>query len=329
MAVVWLDEATPEQRADETVVLEAIRHYGEQLQYASDELRRNRAVVLAAVAQDGESLLFADEELRGDREIVLRAVENRWTALRFVAQPMKASMEVLQLAMSQNGHALQYAPSEVRADRFAVLMAVQQHPRALEYAAAPLRADRQLLVEADVRTPGTVQSLVCDRWCLPYPYGSSCRRVAESDYFWAPVCKAILAAANIVPSPDHYWPRCAKQIVELIALEADVLRDLSGPLVAARQRLAAAKCFTHAGSWIVEDGIAAQLRDDCTAFIGFEALDRPQPRPLPRLHVARRSFEQASHNGPLPQSHEAWMEKGLETRPELVALLEQGSRDVT
>ena len=45
-------------------IWEAVRHYGNALEYASEELRGDRGIALEAFRQDGNALEYASEELQ-------------------------------------------------------------------------------------------------------------------------------------------------------------------------------------------------------------------------------------------------------------------------
>jgi hypothetical protein len=63
-------------RDDENLVLEAVRHHGNVLQYAAERLRSDRRTVLAAVASRSSSLEFAGPGMLADKEIVLAAIRS-------------------------------------------------------------------------------------------------------------------------------------------------------------------------------------------------------------------------------------------------------------
>ena len=79
--------------ADRDIVLDAVRHHGSHLQYASTKLRADREVVLTAVMQAGSALKYASAELRADLEVVLLAMEHSWPTLCVPAE-LQADPEV-------------------------------------------------------------------------------------------------------------------------------------------------------------------------------------------------------------------------------------------
>ena len=63
---------------DKVVVLEAVKQYGEALQYADDSLKKDREVVLEAVKADGAALIYADASFKYDKEVFVEALKNNY-----------------------------------------------------------------------------------------------------------------------------------------------------------------------------------------------------------------------------------------------------------
>ena len=93
--------------ADRDIVLDAVRHHGCHLQYASSELRADREVVLTAVMQAGSALKYASAELRADLEVVLTAMEHSWPTLCVPAE-LQADPEV-----AEQVRLMQYSRREI------------------------------------------------------------------------------------------------------------------------------------------------------------------------------------------------------------------------
>ena len=93
--------------ADRDIVLDAVRHHGCHLQYASAELRADREVVLTAVMQAGSALKYASAELRADLEVVLTAMEHSWPTLCVPAE-LQADPEV-----AEQVRLMQYSRREI------------------------------------------------------------------------------------------------------------------------------------------------------------------------------------------------------------------------
>ena len=92
--------------ADRDIVLDAVRHHGSHLQYASTKLRADREVVLTAVMQAGSALKYASAELRADLEVVLLAMEHSWPTLcvpaELQADPVVADLRLLRVWYSRS-----------------------------------------------------------------------------------------------------------------------------------------------------------------------------------------------------------------------------------
>jgi len=184
----FMTKISEELKADEEVVMAAVKNDGGALEHASDELKADREVVLAAVKNWGEALKNASDELKADREVVLVAVNNGGGALQYAADELKADKEVMMAAVQSEPRTLQFASDELKADtdiinaiipddiegiydehginrrhfggffefvsdefksnRDLVLSIVKKDGRALEFASEELRKDREVVIEA-------------------------------------------------------------------------------------------------------------------------------------------------------------------------------------
>ena len=126
----------------------AVQQDGKALKYASPELKADPSIVLPAVQQDGMALQFAHKKLKHKRFVILQAVQQSGMALKFAYKKHRASAGIVLPAVQQNGWALQYASPELKADPSIVLPAVQQHGRALQYASPELKADPIIVLPA-------------------------------------------------------------------------------------------------------------------------------------------------------------------------------------
>ena len=105
---------------DDQVMLEAVSRLGSTLWFAGD-LRANEHIVLTAVRQDGHALRFAAEHLKNHRSIVCAAVQQNGTSLWFASDSMKRNREVVIAAVQQNWRALKFAPPDLLRDQGVVL----------------------------------------------------------------------------------------------------------------------------------------------------------------------------------------------------------------
>jgi len=144
-ALRWADAAL---RADEEVVLAAVRQSGRALRFASDALRADRGVVRAAVGQNPFALRHADGSLTADRGFMLELVRAR------------------------GEETLQFASGKLKADKELVLAAVAQNPWALQHASPALLADPQVVAAAVAAEGDTLQCvlLVCSLASSPQPH---------------------------------------------------------------------------------------------------------------------------------------------------------------
>ena len=138
---------------DIQVVINAIKKYGFELEYASEKFRDNKEVVLAAVSTNGYSLRFASENLRDNKEVVLAAVLTHGSSLRFASDELRDNKEVVLAAVSTDGSSLRDASDELRNNKEVVLAAVSTDGSSLRHASDELR-DNKVVVIAAVKNFG-------------------------------------------------------------------------------------------------------------------------------------------------------------------------------
>mmetsp|Transcript_87904 Transcript_87904/g.250651 ORF Transcript_87904/g.250651 Transcript_87904/m.250651 type:complete len:591 (+) Transcript_87904:985-2757(+) len=88
--------ASARLRADQRIVLHAVKDNGTALEFAADELRDDPKIVTEAVKQNGRALEFASARLRADQRIVLCAVKDDGTALEFAAVELRDDQDIVQ-----------------------------------------------------------------------------------------------------------------------------------------------------------------------------------------------------------------------------------------
>ena len=120
---------------DRQFALEAVRHDGSNLYYASEDLKIDREVVLVAVSSQNsaEALWAANDNFKNDREIVAVAVSIDGLALEHASQDLKNDREIVLLAVSNRGIALEYANKDLKNDLEILLSAVDNEEEALAY----------------------------------------------------------------------------------------------------------------------------------------------------------------------------------------------------
>jgi len=127
---------------DRNIVLEAVKHDGDALRYASDELKNDRNFVLEAVKNDGGALRYASEEVRRD------------LVNGFPLEEVTSNEIVVFEAVKQNGLALQHASVELKSNYKIVLEAVKTNNMALKFASLELRNNTNVIIEAACQNQG-------------------------------------------------------------------------------------------------------------------------------------------------------------------------------
>jgi hypothetical protein len=77
------------ENSTKEIVLEAVKHNGYALGYASKKLQNDREVVLEAVREAGDALKYASEELQNDREVVLKALKDTRYAFEYASDSIQ------------------------------------------------------------------------------------------------------------------------------------------------------------------------------------------------------------------------------------------------
>ena len=134
----YYDQLTPDQwRAQ-------LQQNGAVLQYAPEDIRADEEIVLQAIRQNPMALQYASEFIRSNSRHVLAAIRQDGMALRYVLDNNRAIRTgrpnltndeyIISVAVRQNGMALMFAHRELQANRYILLEAVRQNGMALEYA---------------------------------------------------------------------------------------------------------------------------------------------------------------------------------------------------
>ena len=109
-ALLW---ASPENKEDKEIVMEAVRAHGRALRYTKS-LRGDKDCCLAAVRNTGFALQFCSAEMRGDEAVVLAALENTPSALQYASKEICAKPRIVMVAAKQDRQVLACAPEAVR-----------------------------------------------------------------------------------------------------------------------------------------------------------------------------------------------------------------------
>ena len=134
-----------ELRGDKEIMLKAVQHGWEALEFASNNLKNDKEIVLAAVQQNrGLALEYASNNLKNDKEIVLAAVNNI---------EEHNSLEYALLAVEEHNSleyasALEFASDNLKNDKEIVLTSVQKYGFSLEHASDNLKNDLEIVSAA-------------------------------------------------------------------------------------------------------------------------------------------------------------------------------------
>jgi hypothetical protein len=149
-------------RGNQEMLLAAVAHDGNALNYASDELISDAPFMLQAIARNRDAIWCAAPQLVADKGFVLAIVTLDGEALAHLPD-YSQEKDVVLAAVTQNGMALrscsQYNPDgslnitgthrgPCANDREIVLAAVQQNGRALVWASRELQDDREMQLAA-------------------------------------------------------------------------------------------------------------------------------------------------------------------------------------
>ena len=114
-----------ELRGDKEIMLKAVQHGWEALEFASNNLKNDKEIVLAAVQQNrGLALEYASNNLKNDKEIVLAAVNNieehnsleYASALEFASDNLKNDKEIVLTSVQKYGFSLEHASDNLKND---------------------------------------------------------------------------------------------------------------------------------------------------------------------------------------------------------------------
>ena len=144
-----------ELRGDKEIMLTAVQHGWEALEFASENLKNDKEIVLTALEDNGDALKFASDNLKNDKEFVLETVQKDGWALEFASDNLKNDKEIVFAAVQQNrGLALEFASNNLKNDKEIVLAAVNnnleddslEYASALEFASDNLKNDKEIVL---------------------------------------------------------------------------------------------------------------------------------------------------------------------------------------
>ena len=136
-----LQSASLRLRRDHSLVLFAVTHRGDFLQYASGDLQSNIDIVRAAVAQDWSSLQYASISLLHATDFLRSVLPEHPRALQYASAEVRNDVSFVAPLVEKDVYCLSCAGPAVLSDRAVILSAVRQWPGALQYASHELRND--------------------------------------------------------------------------------------------------------------------------------------------------------------------------------------------
>ena len=143
-----LEFASDSLKADEDVVIAAIKENPRALLFISFKLHDNIKVFIAAVTQNGYLLEWAPDTLKDNEDVVLEAVNNKGSSLRFASERLKDNEQVVLTAVKQDGSAIDYTSDKLKGNERIVLAAVEQYGPALTWASDELQIDPKTIFTA-------------------------------------------------------------------------------------------------------------------------------------------------------------------------------------
>lgn len=152
-------EFVPEELKDREIVLEAVKHGGGELQYASEGLRDDEEVVLAAVQKYGRALQFANPRWQKDRRVVLKAVKSNGFALQYADSELKLDREIAFEAVKSKAFAIQYIDESLRNDKEIALTAVIKDGLCVQFLSPSLKKDKDVGITAVTENKSAIYQL--------------------------------------------------------------------------------------------------------------------------------------------------------------------------
>ena len=154
IAAVTHNKEALEYVRDKKVVLAAVKHNWKALEYAFKELCWDKDVMLAAVhyvGNIGGNVLeifksSVSENLQADKGAVLYAVKKDRNALKLASDDLRVDNDAVLAAVKHNGEALRYAGKDVRRYKMMILTALMTHGTVIEYASEGLRGDKGVML---------------------------------------------------------------------------------------------------------------------------------------------------------------------------------------
>ena len=153
-----LKHASVDLRADEEMVLSAVRSLGVAFGDAAPELRNNKDFLLKALAMNGGAMSGAPESFRSDKSFLLEAAKaGRGAAMQGASLALREDRSfVLEMAV-HDAEAYRYAAEELLNDKDFAVEVAKRNGKALKFMLSIFRADPDVVNAAVARDPQAAQ----------------------------------------------------------------------------------------------------------------------------------------------------------------------------
>ena len=151
-----LSYASDALKANEQLVLKAVKTNGSAIGIASENLRNNQRVVEMAVNNRAIALEKATEAIRQNEDFVLKLIGKQWSTaqrISYISDSLKENKNFILKAVEQNPYVFEYASSSMKSNKDIVIKALQGDGNLLRYAADQITYDREVVLRA-VRNRG-------------------------------------------------------------------------------------------------------------------------------------------------------------------------------
>jgi hypothetical protein len=151
-----LTYASDALKANEQLVLKAVKTNGFALRIASENLKNNQGVVEMAVNNRASALEEATDAIRQNEDFVLKLIGKQWSTanrFRYISNSLKENKPFILKAIEQNFHVFEYVSNSMKSNKDVVIKALQGNAYMLKYAPDQFTYDKEVVLKA-VRNRG-------------------------------------------------------------------------------------------------------------------------------------------------------------------------------
>ena len=151
-----LSYASDALKANEQLVLKAVKTNGFAMKIASENLRNNQRVVEMAVNHTASALEDATEAIRQNKDFVLKLIGKKWSTagrIRYISNSLKENKTFILKAVEQNPYVFEYISNSIKSNKDIVIKALQGDGLLLRYTPDQFRYDKEVVLIA-VRNNG-------------------------------------------------------------------------------------------------------------------------------------------------------------------------------